>query len=95
MEEIKKSMENLWKNPQEEEWVRFEKMIKKSNLKFYHVVYKGEKLKTQKDLKNAYVELYDAKMKEIGTVPLFMKKGGEFSGATIHMKGLLNANIKK
>ncbi len=86
-------MKALWKNPTEQEWDSFSKKLKKSNIKYYRVVYKEKSLKDNKGLKNAYIELYSNTMKLIGDVPLFMIKKNDVCGATIYLKGIKNANI--
>lgn len=88
-EKIMKIVEMLNNDPSEKNWELFEKELPKSGIKYYRVVYTS--LKNKDDLRRSYAELFDAKGKLVGRVPIF-KKGKKIEGATIYLKGLLNIN---
>ncbi len=89
--EMKKIVDELNKNPIEENWEKFAKALPKSGLKYYRVVYQKSSLKNAEDLRKSYAELYDKNGKLVYKVPIF-KKSKKIEGATIYLKGLLNIN---
>ena len=78
----------LLRSPDEKNWERFEKAIKKSDVAYYRPFFGKGRLKNTQDLKNSYVELYDGKNRIVARVPIFLKKGKNFRGATMYLKGL-------
>ena len=77
-------------NPNESNWEKFEKAIKKSNAMYYKITYKT--LNNKENLKDAYAEIFDKDKKLITTVPIFKKDGRKIEGATIHLKDLVTIN---
>ena len=89
--EIIKIADALQKEPNETNWERFAKALKKSGIKYYRIVYVS--LKNAEDLTKSYAELFDAKGKLVTKVPIFKRSNGKkIEGATIYLKGLLNIN---
>jgi len=89
--EIIKIADLLKKEPNEANWEKFAKAIKKSGVKYYRIVYVS--LKNAEDLTKSYAELFDAKGKLVTKVPIFKRGNGKkVEGATIYLKGLLNIN---
>ena len=90
-DEIIKIADMLQKEPNETNWEKFAKALKKSGIKYYRIVYVS--LKNAEDLTKSYAELFDAKGKLVTKVPIFKRDSGKkVEGATIHLKGLLNIN---
>jgi len=90
-DEIIKIADALQKEPNETNWERFAKALKKSGIKYYRIVYVS--LKNAEDLTKSYAELFDAKGKLVTKVPIFKRSNGKkIEGATIYLKGLLNIN---
>jgi len=90
-DEIIKIADALQKEPNETNWEKFAKALKKSGIKYYRIVYVS--LKNAEDLTKSYAELFDAKGKLVTKVPIFKSsKGKKVEGATIYLKGLLNIN---
>jgi len=90
-DEIIKIADALQKEPNETNWEKFAKALKKSGIKYYRIVYVS--LKNAEDLTKSYAELFDAKGKLVTKVPIFNRgKGKKVEGATIYLKGLLNIN---
>ncbi|MFP3278240.1 MAG: hypothetical protein RXO43_01595 [Candidatus Micrarchaeota archaeon] len=90
-DEIIKIADMLQKEPNETNWEKFAKALKKSGIKYYRIVYVS--LKNAEDLTRSYAELFDAKGKLVTKVPIFKRgKGKKVEGATIYLKGLLNIN---
>ena len=90
--DITKISESLWKNPSASNWESLAKSLPKSGVKYYRVVYQKGKLANTEDLRDSYVELFDAKERLVSKVPVFRKEGKGVRGATIYLKGLLNTN---
>jgi hypothetical protein len=82
----------LWKEQSEEHWKAFVKVLPRSGLRYYKVVYPRGKLQRAQDLTKAYAQLYDSRQKPIVKIPIFERKGGKVVGATYYMKGLLTVN---
>jgi len=90
-DEIIKMADMLQKEPNEANWEKFAKVIKKSGIKYYRIVYVT--LKNAEDLTKSYAELFDAKGRLVIKVPIFKRSNGKkVEGATIYLKGLLNIN---
>jgi len=90
-DEIIKIADALQKEPNETNWEKFAKALKKSGIKYYRIVYVS--LKNAEDLTKSYAELFDAKGKLVTKVPIFKRgKGKKVEGATIYLNGLLNIN---
>ena len=90
-DKIIKIADMLQKEPNETNWERFAKALKKSGIKYYRIVYVS--LKNAEDLTKSYAELFDAKGKLVTKVPIFKRSNGKkVEGATIYLKGLLNIN---
>jgi len=90
-DEIIKIADALQKEPNETNWERFAKALKKSGIKYYRIVYVS--LKNAEDLTKSYAALFDAKGKLVTKVPIFKRSNGKkVEGATIYLKGLLNIN---
>lgn len=90
---IKDISKSLWVSPNEKNWEAFYKALKKSDLKYYKVVYADEgKLNKAQDLTKSFVELYDSKYAIVTKVPLFVKTGNKVSGATKYLIGLSVSN---
>ena len=90
-DEIIKIADTLQKEPNETNWEKFAKALKKSGIKYYRIVYVS--LKNAEDLTKSYAELFDAKGKLVTKVPIFKRDdGSKVEGATIYLKGLLNIN---
>jgi len=90
-DEIIKIADMLQKEPNETNWEKFAKALKKSGIKYYRIVYVS--LKNAEDLTKSYAELFDAKGKFVTKVPIFKRSNGKkVEGATIYLKGLLNIN---
>lgn len=83
----------LWKDPSEKNWELFAKSWRKSGVKYYMARFEKGKLKRMQDLRQSYVQLYDAKFKPVTRIPIFMNKNKKIIGATIYLKGLLVANL--
>ncbi len=93
MAKINGIVSQLWKEPNEKNWVSFSKALKGSGIKYYKVIFANAgKLNKMQDLAKSYVELYDAKYRLVNKVPLFMKTGKKIDGATIYLKGLQVSN---
>jgi len=88
--DIKAIAVELKLNPNESNWEKFEKAIKKSNAMYYKITYKT--LNNKENLKDAYAEIFDKDKKLITTVPIFKKDGRKIDGATIYLKDLVNMN---
>ncbi len=84
---IKEIAEQLWKEPEEEHWKEFSSELGKSKIKYYKVVF-GDKLSSEKGLKDSWAELYNDKYENVTKVPIFMNKGKQVEGATYYLKGL-------
>ncbi len=84
--------EELWKSPTGSNWEKFSKVLPKSGLKYYRVVYQKKKLQKAEDLTKSYAELYDSKQKLVVKIPIFERKGAKAVGATHYLKGLLTIN---
>ena len=81
----------LQKEPNEANWEKFAKALKKSGIKYYTIVYVT--LKNAEDLTKSYAELFDAKGMFVIKVPIFKRSNGKkVEGATIYLKGLRNIN---
>ncbi len=91
---IEDIVEELSNAPNKENWEKFSKAVKSSDLKFYRVVFK-KNVKKENDLTGAYAELYSKNGKLMFKIPIFIKKGKEVKGATIYLKELLNMNVVK
>jgi len=90
-DEIIKMADMLQKEPNEANWERFAKAIKKSGVKYYKIVYVT--LKNAEDLTKSYAELFDANGRFVTKIPIFKRSNGrKVEGATIYLKGLLNVN---
>jgi len=89
--EIIKIADLLQKEPNEANWGKFAKALKKSGIKYYRIVYVT--LKNAEDLTKSYAELFDVKGKLVTKIPIFKKSDGKkVEGATIYLKGLFNIN---
>lgn len=89
---LNEAAERLWKAPSEKNWKSFGAAIKRGKVKYYNVVFSKGKLAKTDDLREAYVELYDAKERQVAKAPVYVSKGKGVEGATIYLKGLLNIN---
>ncbi len=92
MAKANKEISEVNKDPNEKNWKRFYALLAKSPIKQYRVVYRSRKLKNRQDLYSSVVELFDAKGRLIGTVPIYEKKGKKIRGATKYLTGLSNIN---
>ncbi|MCL5100363.1 MAG: hypothetical protein M1122_00195 [Candidatus Marsarchaeota archaeon] len=91
MADIEKAALKLQKSNKIDDWESFSEELKKSNVKYYRVFYKG--LNKSDDLKRSYVELYDIKNKPITRVPLSVIEKNDIRGALIYLKGLRSVNL--
>ena len=90
---IDKAADTLWKEQSEENWEALAGALKGSSVKYYKVVFANEgKLSKMQDLTKSFVDLYDAKYKQVTKVPLFKKDGKRVRGATIYLTGLQVSN---
>ncbi|MDE1869397.1 MAG: hypothetical protein KGH71_00225 [Candidatus Micrarchaeota archaeon] len=81
--------QRLWKDQSEDNWEALAGALKKSNVKYYRVMFaKKSKLNKIEDLRKSYAQLYDSKYKTVAKIPLFKKMKGGMEGATIYLKGL-------
>ncbi len=84
-------IDRLNKEPSEENWEEFAKVLPKSGIKYYRVVYMKGSIKNAEDLTKSYAELFDEKGNLVTKVPIF-KKGKKIEGALYYLKGLNNIN---
>lgn len=84
--------DKLWKDPSSKNWDSFASALKKSDIKYYKVVYEKGKIANKEDLRDSYAELYDSKSRPAAKVPIYKKDGAKIRGATIYLTGLLNIN---
>lgn len=91
---IENIIDGLSNNPNKENWEKFFKAIKTSDIKFYRIVFK-KNVKKENDLTDAYAELYSKSNKLMFKIPIFMKEGKSVKGATIYLKELSNLNVIK
>lgn len=83
----------LWKAPSEKNWRAFASALKKSNIKYYKIIFANEgKLNKMQDITKSVAELYDAKYKLVTKVPIFKNEGKRTRGATIYLIGLQVSN---
>ena len=83
----------LWDDPSEKNWKTFAAALKKSDIKYYKIIFANEgKLNKMQDITKSVAELYDAKYKLITKVPIFKKEGKRTRGATIYLTGLQVSN---
>ncbi len=80
----------LWKNQSKANWEKLRRALKTGGVKYYAVAFEKGKLNKTQDLTKSYAELYDAKERPVGRVPIFIKEGKGVRGATIYLTGLLN-----
>lgn len=78
-------------NPDEKHWEAFRRYLLKTKAKYYKVFY-PKKLKSKKDLLEAYAVIYDTKYVPMFRIPITMTDNGKLQGATIYFKELLNTN---
>ena len=90
---IDELVQNLNADPSSENWSKFSAAIKKSNARYYKIVYPRE-LKGMDNLAEAYAILYDIKFKILFKVPIILinknpadKK--QIKGATSFLSGLM------
>ncbi|MGC8479486.1 MAG: hypothetical protein ACP5M9_02350 [Candidatus Micrarchaeia archaeon] len=84
-----KDIENeLWKKQNKENWEKFRNYLKKSNAKYYKIIFEQGKINNEQDLRKSYAELFDDKKKLLGKIPIFMTEGKKLTGATIYLVGL-------
>lgn len=79
----------LWNLPNEANWEKFSRTLRKSKAKYYKVFYGKGKLGKADDLKSSsYIGIYDRSSKLIVRIPVYKLEGRKIRGATIYIKGL-------
>lgn len=92
-ENFKMITERLWKDQSEANWNALSAALKKSNVKYYRMMFEKKKgLNKIEDLRKSYAELYDSKYKSVAKIPVFKKTKSGMEGATIYLKGLMVNN---
>ena len=90
--DIETASQELWKSQSTKNWSKFASVLKKSDAKYYKVVFPNEKLKNKSDLKASKILLFDSDQKQTIELPLFVNSGKKIRGATIYLEGLRNIN---
>lgn len=93
MEGISEAAELLFEEESEANWKKFAAALKRSDARYYKVVFEKGKLDNEEDLRSSYAELYDEREGLITKVPIFKKLDkNRIEGATIYLKGLVVLN---
>ncbi len=82
-----KFIEEFNRNPTEENWKKFEGVMKKDKARYYYVAFPAG-VKGKGSLKDAYAVIYNGQRKQLYKIPVMKKTKKGIEGATIHLMGL-------
>ncbi|MEM3227678.1 MAG: hypothetical protein QXK65_01885 [Candidatus Micrarchaeaceae archaeon] len=88
---VLQAAKDLYTNPNTVHWEVFRKLLLRSRAKYYKVFY-PKKLKSKKELLDAYAVIYDSKYRQMFRIPIYVREKNDIRGATIYFKELLNTN---
>lgn len=89
---LEKCADALWKAQTKEKWEAFEKALKSSGAKYYKLFYGIGKPRSDDELHNFYVEIFDSKFGMLAKAPTFRTMGRNTEDNSAHLIALFKTS---